>query len=74
LPYGDIETHTLVIHGTADEVVPPGQAELAAGSIPQAEMVEIEGGGHLAAITHREEVSLALERFLKTIVSGEVTP
>jgi pimeloyl-ACP methyl ester carboxylesterase len=74
LPYGDIETHTLVIHGTADEVVPPGQAELAAGLIPHAEMVEIEGGGHLAAVTHREEGSLALERFLKTIVSDEVTP
>lgn len=72
-PYGDIETPTLVIHGTADEIVPLAQAELAARLIPHAELLKVEGGGHLAVVTHREQVILALETFLKAIAPDEVS-
>jgi pimeloyl-ACP methyl ester carboxylesterase len=65
LPLGDIETPTLVLHGTADEIVPPAQAESAAGLIPNAELLKIEDGGHLMVVTHRELVIPALEKFLQ---------
>lgn len=47
LPPGDIEVPTYVVHGTADRVVPYGNAELVRKRIPQAEVVTMNSCGHL---------------------------
>ncbi|MGZ4493508.1 MAG: alpha/beta fold hydrolase [Nocardioides sp.] len=47
LPEGDIDLPTYVVHGTADRVVPYGNAELVRKRIPRAEVVTMNGCGHL---------------------------
>lgn len=42
-----IRAATLVVHGTADRVVDPRNAELLAGMIPDARLVTFQGAGHL---------------------------
>jgi pimeloyl-ACP methyl ester carboxylesterase len=42
-----ITAPTLVIHGTADKLVQPGNASLLAGAIPGARLEWFEGAGHL---------------------------
>jgi 3-oxoadipate enol-lactonase len=43
----EITAPTLVIHGTADKLVQPGNAELIAAAIPGARLVWMDGAGHL---------------------------
>jgi 3-oxoadipate enol-lactonase len=43
----EITARTLVLHGTADKLVQPGNAELIAAAIPKAQLQWIEGAGHL---------------------------
>jgi pimeloyl-ACP methyl ester carboxylesterase len=43
----EIATPTLVIHGTADKLVQPGNAELVAKAIPDARLEWFDGAGHL---------------------------
>ena len=42
-----IAVPTLVLHGTEDRVIAPGNAELLAGRIPRAELRFLEGAGHV---------------------------
>ena len=42
-----ISVPTLVLHGTEDRVIAPGNAELLAGRIPGAELQLLEGAGHV---------------------------
>jgi 3-oxoadipate enol-lactonase len=57
-------THpTLVVHGTADRVVPYDNAELLAKGISDAELLRIEGAGHLALLERPAEITAALLRF-----------
>ncbi len=43
---GHLDAPTLVLHGTADRIVPVGNAELLAAAIPDAELRTYEGVGH----------------------------
>lgn len=70
VPFGEIGAPTLVIHGTADEVVPLAQAESAARGIPGAELAEIAGGGHLAGVIHQDRVGPMIEAFLSAHAPG----
>jgi len=42
-----IAVPTLVLHGTEDRVIAPGNAELLARRIPGAELQLLEGAGHV---------------------------
>ncbi len=61
---GAIEAPTLVLHGAADHVVDPRNAELLAGSIPGAELVVFEHAGHLLFWEEPERFVSTLSRFL----------
>ena len=54
---------TLVVHGTADRVVPYRNAEVLADGISGAELLRLEGAGHLALLERPAEISAALLRF-----------
>jgi 2-hydroxy-6-oxonona-2,4-dienedioate hydrolase len=63
-PLERITAPTLVLHGTADNVVPPEHARFAASTIPGARLHMVEGGGHLCVVTHKEEAVPVIEGFL----------
>jgi pimeloyl-ACP methyl ester carboxylesterase len=70
-PLERIAVPTLVVHGTADKMVPFAQhAQPLAARIPGAELLAIEGGEHVAIFTHRDEVQRRVCGFLARHASG----
>ena len=64
-PLEDIGVPALVIHGTADPLVPfQRNASVFARRIPGARLVALEGGEHAAIFTHRREAQSEAAAFL----------
>lgn len=64
-PLEKIAVPTLIVHGTADSMVPYEQhAKPLASRIPNAELLTIEGGEHVSIFTNREEVKARVTPFL----------
>ncbi|MFC7142753.1 alpha/beta fold hydrolase [Halosimplex aquaticum] len=61
---GDLELPTLVLHGTDDRVLPVENGRLLADQIPDARLVEVEGGSHLCFIERPGRVNEELREFL----------
>ena len=61
---GAIAVPTLVLHGTADRVVPYANAALLLERIPGARHVALPGAGHLALLERPDEVNTAILDFL----------
>ncbi len=61
---GDIRAPTLVVHGTADNVVDAGNAPLIADAIPGARLELLEGVGHLLPWERPDEFVAVVEEFL----------
>jgi 3-oxoadipate enol-lactonase len=55
---------TLVIHGTADRLVQPGNAELIAAAIPGAELAWIDGASHVFWTDQPEQAVKLITEFL----------
>lgn len=65
-PLLGITLPTLIVHGTADVEVPFRQAQELAEAIPGAQLVVIEGGGHLSTLANKKAVS-AIKSFLQKL-------
>jgi pimeloyl-ACP methyl ester carboxylesterase len=65
IPLEQIDTPTLVIHGTADSVVPFDQGVHGAESIPGARFLPVAGGTHYCILTHMEKTRPAIMAFLE---------
>lgn len=63
---GQINTPTLVIHGTADALLPYGNAQLLQRKIRASQLHTLEGAGHMFWITHPEQTARVLRDFLDT--------
>lgn len=63
-PLERITVPTLVLHGTADSVVPLSHARFVAERVPNAQLLAVEGGGHLCIVTHKEEALPRVMDFL----------
>ncbi|WP_415381875.1 alpha/beta fold hydrolase [Halosimplex sp. TS25] len=61
---GDLTLPTLVLHGADDRVLPVENGRLLADLIPEATLVEIDGGSHLFFIERPERVNDELREFL----------
>ena len=67
---GDIDAvldsgkRALILHGTADNILPIDATARRSAAAPDAEYVEIEGAPHGLLWTHAEEVNAALLAFL----------
>lgn len=59
-----IAQRTLVVHGTADRVLPYANAEVLVERMPRAELVRLDGAGHLALLERPDEVNRAIVGFL----------
>lgn len=62
-PFADLRVPLLVVHGTADRVVPLAHAG-AAATAPGATLVALAGGDHVALFTHLDEVRGAVATFV----------
>jgi len=51
---------TLVVHGEADPICPPGAGRALAAAIPGARLLLLPGAGHAALLTRQAEVAAAL--------------
>jgi 3-oxoadipate enol-lactonase len=60
----DLQVPTLLIHGTADRVIPFTHGVYLHGSLPDARLFPVEGRGHLPNYTAAAEVNGALATFL----------
>ncbi|WP_254445769.1 alpha/beta fold hydrolase [Ruegeria arenilitoris] len=61
--YGEISVPTEVVHGTADTTVSFGwHAEQLVEQIPNAELIELPGVGHMPQVVAAPEVAAAIER------------
>lgn len=57
----------LVMVGTEDRLTPPDAARAMAAAIPGAELVEVEGAGHLPPVERPATVTESLQRFLDRV-------
>lgn len=57
-----IEIPTLILHGTADAIVPIEGSRQLAELLPDAELVEFEGSGHVPTMTRPNDVVDAILR------------
>lgn len=62
-----IAVPTLVIHGDADAAIPLAAAQQMAATLPTATLAVIAGAGHAANLTHAEQVTPLIERFLAAL-------
>jgi pimeloyl-ACP methyl ester carboxylesterase len=60
-----IEAPCLVIVGSEDVLTPPPFAETLAERLPNADLVVIEGAGHLSALERPDEFAAAVDAFLR---------
>jgi pimeloyl-ACP methyl ester carboxylesterase len=65
-PLPGITLPTLIVHGTADVEVPFRQAQELAEAIPGAQLVVVEGGGHLSTLGNKKAV-VAIKSFLQKL-------
>ncbi|PSQ06629.1 3-oxoadipate enol-lactone hydrolase [Halobacteriales archaeon QS_4_69_31] len=63
----EIDVPTLVMHGTADRVLPVENAHLLAEGVPGADLVTVEGGSHLFFIEDADAVTDHLREFLDDV-------
>jgi len=63
----EIETPTLIMHGTDDQVLPVENSELLARKIPNNRFERVEGGSHLFMIEDSERVNATLREFLESV-------
>nr|HID13177.1 alpha/beta hydrolase [Anaerolineae bacterium] len=62
---GEIETPTLVIGGTADQLTPLKYIRFLSEHIPNAQLVLVEGAGHMVMLERPVETAKAVREFLK---------
>lgn len=63
----DVAVPSLVVVGSQDRFSPPELGELMVDVLPDAELVEIEGGTHAALIEFPDAVHAAIEAFLERV-------
>lgn len=61
---GEIQLPTLVINGTADRMTPLKYGRYLAEEIPDAQLLIVEGAGHMVTLEKPEAVATAVRRFL----------
>ncbi len=71
-PLEDIKAPTMVMHGSADSLVPFTHAEFIANTVPNARLLTVEEGDHLFFATNKQQVAPGLNEFLKLSARNSV--
>jgi pimeloyl-ACP methyl ester carboxylesterase len=61
---GQITVPALVVHAVNDPIIPFESGEFSACTIPNAQFLRMEDGGHFVCVTHREEIMPIVLDFL----------
>ena len=61
----EINIPTLIVHGKQDILVPPGNGNLLAAKIPNAEIVYFDSNAHMVHIEEPDKFNYVLLKFLK---------
>jgi pimeloyl-ACP methyl ester carboxylesterase len=64
-PVERITAPVLIVHGSADPIVPYPQAEALAARLDRGELLTLRGGGHSSLFTHLDEIRARVAGFLK---------
>ena len=64
-----IDVPTLVITGTADRFIPPDVTAGIAGRVPGAELLRIEGAGHISNLEAPDAFNTALDGMIPPVVA-----
>lgn len=64
---GQIELPVLLVVGEEDKLSPPAEMRSIAAALPQAEIVEVPGAGHMAPLEQPDIVNQAIRQFLEHI-------
>ncbi len=64
-----LELPTLILHGAEDQLIPVSEAEVMRDGIPGAELVVLEGAGHLPNMEKPEEFNAAVRGFFEGFYS-----
>jgi pimeloyl-ACP methyl ester carboxylesterase len=62
-----IDVPTLLLTGTASTAAARAVARLVAGVLPRVRVEEIDGAGHMAPVTHPQQINAFIERFLADV-------
>jgi pimeloyl-ACP methyl ester carboxylesterase len=62
--FGALEVPVLLLVGKNSPASSRGVARLLAGTLPNAQVVELDGVGHMGPVTHPELINAAIENFL----------
>jgi pimeloyl-ACP methyl ester carboxylesterase len=73
-PIEKIEAPALVVHGTADKLVPCSDSEALASRLPAAELLTVRDGEHVCLFTHLQEVRSRVARFLNRHAARRMMP
>jgi len=74
-PLERIQTPVLIVHGSLDRLVPMADAVAAAGRMPTATLVTVEGAGHLTQLGPRAgETQKRITEFLRQYSGGQSQP
>ena len=68
-PFADIQMPVLAVHGSKDRFAPFRFIAEAITSMPHGRIEELKGAGHLCIITHGNQVSSQVTRFLRSVLS-----
>jgi pimeloyl-ACP methyl ester carboxylesterase len=66
----EINLPVLLICGSADRLTPLKYSRYLQDHLPQAELVEVKGAGHMVMLEAPQKVNRAIASFLKKIVGG----
>lgn len=69
-PIEKIETPALIVHGTADKLVPYAHSESLAHRLPAAELFTVPDGEHVCLFTHLQQVRSRVAHFLTAHLAG----
>ena len=68
---GNLHCPCRIICGSEDAYQPPAYSALIAKAVPQAELIEVEGAGHLLGFTHHQRYNQLLLEFLQRLPTPE---